>query len=477
METGIDDRAKSAGGDGKSKGRGKGKEKGEQAREEPKTELDEDEWEDDDNFMTKNETEVEKEIDEEWAQSEVIEHEAFKEGFNLKKKLLGLQRQEEENPTVYGLQMADSVLADLVKKVLTVSCALVVLAVLAGIYDVHTGGDLQLSFITLMVSLVVPLCGYISAKNSSSSMACCFCGCNLCGALWTCFMIYVFSRSWGTLNALSNSRCEAEIGMEFSYYGCEHIPGGECENATDAGDCCSCLGDKWKQRSTGCPLGRETALEICGDSVPTCRDRVEASSVYFRGFTCCKCLRDLDDNPYVYFEKIVEREHMYIMIAQGLFLMETVLHCLAFWWGNSLRSRLSVPIVLMDPHAVMIEMAPQTSRQSLIPPGTAQPYMMRPSMTQPGTMQPGMMQPGTVKPPTLQPRASQLESMQPGHSPPSGTGQPDAAPQAATNGTSSHAVASERVDFSCGQVASALGASVRFGTIDSKLQHAFSVGK
>lgn len=105
--------------------------------------------------------------------------------------------QQPTGTVVYGMTIQDAVLAGLARKVITLSIIAAVFVVGNGIYTLSaasaTPTSTAFAVFGIGAGLLVPACGYFSAKNGDANLACLFCGCSclgfLCGVWFLCAMV------------------------------------------------------------------------------------------------------------------------------------------------------------------------------------------------------------------------------------------------------------------------------------------------
>lgn len=85
---------------------------------------------------------------------------------------------------VYGLQVANPRLATLTRRVLMVAGLSALLVVVSTVIQRSMAPTTSASsaFVSLVLALLVPCCGYFGARNSDKNLTCCFCGCNCLGS-------------------------------------------------------------------------------------------------------------------------------------------------------------------------------------------------------------------------------------------------------------------------------------------------------
>jgi len=192
---------------------------------------------------------------------------------------------------VYGLQIQNPELARLTRRVLlisSISAGFVILGVvLPFALQVWSAGQAGIggAIVAILCGLLVPCCGYFGAKNNDQNLTCCFCGCNLLGAICSLANIAMFAFMFVGLQKLVDS-CD---------------PGFET--------------------STGCPSGDEWA-KLCPNDTP--RD----------------CYSDLKDSAGK-----LEAALAIIIIVR---ILGMILYCFGFCWGNKLYQELKTGTVIVS---------------------------------------------------------------------------------------------------------------------------------
>lgn len=195
---------------------------------------------------------------------------------------------------VFGLQINDQRLAKLTRRVLAVAALSALLQIVTGLvnygFGSAKGNGLSSVIISILISLLVPMCGYFGAKNSDANLTCCFCGCNFLSA---CCTIFSLVTSFVVVHGFQNF--------------IDHCPGGET-----GGDCPS--DEQWQSicQSFGAP---DYGSGECYDYIKHNLGKAEAGLV-FAG----------------------------IIGAPSI-----LLSCLGFCWGNKLYKEIKDGNVLVQP--------------------------------------------------------------------------------------------------------------------------------
>lgn len=175
---------------------------------------------------------------------------------------------------VYGLQIADPRHAALVKKVVTLAFITAALQIVYGGYNMTQGQPIWQCGMTVLLGLLVPLCGYFGAKNNNSNLMCMFCGCSCFGAFCAVFGIVAMAAGYFGLQALSGhiqklSCDDPNAGID--PHSCQAIAQqGQCSHdaVTSAILCCECVKTVLKETPT--LLAIAACLSIPSGLLSTC---------------------------------------------------------------------------------------------------------------------------------------------------------------------------------------------------------------
>lgn len=128
---------------------------------------------------------------------------------------------------------------------MTLACLAAVLNIVYAVFSFRQGTQIEIPLSSLCLGLLVPLCGYMGAKNNNQQLMCLFCGCNGLGACCACAGLGLMLVGFFALQAINTQHVDcADPGLQLDPTQCTAFAQDNiCARnaATTAQLCCECV--------------------------------------------------------------------------------------------------------------------------------------------------------------------------------------------------------------------------------------------
>lgn len=268
-----------------------------------------------------------------------------------------------------GIHTDNTVIAHLVNRVLQLSLLGAGCSIVYTSFDFYTkqvDGRVVDPILYVGISVFIPICGILAAKQNSSGLACCFCSCSLFQAVRSCVFIhhiwvwFIIVRYSSHLIETYEGGCS--ITTQDAQYFCGYVHRHACGSHNSTGEeCCSCLSSQSppiqpRKELIGCPLESTNTQRTC-QLYPGCEHIAALRRTELKPTACCDCITKAGGDPYQELAKMQSQLDVKLKVLAVLMIPNILLQALVFYWGNTLWAKIKTGVIINEVPGVTLSAA------------------------------------------------------------------------------------------------------------------------